>query len=333
MNERITYIDLAKGFCIVLVIFFHSKAVLNCYYPIDTFLVSFRLPLYFFLSGLFFKDYSRFIIFLKKKTNRLMIPFFFFYVCFSVALPNILHYSFNMHFETVVGWPSLWAFIWPCKYPNIPIWFLLCLFMMNIIFWWIHEITRGLNEARSVMIIVLLCLLLGIIGYKYLYNNNNDYGNIFKSHQNMPFFCFGYLFSKYRGLYFFQTLSYRNIVLYFLVLFGITFYFTTFVSWPHFFSFFLCGITGTLMILLLARLFNYLPLFNYIGRYSIILLLTHGIIIRVITPLYHYMEQYLSASITTFILTILIVLSYYVIIPFMRRYLPYVTAQRSLLKE
>ena len=68
---RIAYIDLAKGFCIALVVFYHSKGVLGVQYLTDIFFVSFRLPLYFFLSGLFFKEYGSFHNFFIKKTNRL----------------------------------------------------------------------------------------------------------------------------------------------------------------------------------------------------------------------------------------------------------------------
>ena len=60
--KRIEYIDLAKGFCIMLVVLEHvarplvdqdtSTAV--CLNICGTF----RMPLYFILSGIFFKDYS-----------------------------------------------------------------------------------------------------------------------------------------------------------------------------------------------------------------------------------------------------------------------------------
>ena len=95
-ENRIAYIDLAKGFCIALVVFYHSKGVLGVQYLIDIFFVSFRLPLYFFLSGLFFKEYGSFQNFFIKKTNRLLIPFFFFYFCFSVLMPNffiLIHHN------------------------------------------------------------------------------------------------------------------------------------------------------------------------------------------------------------------------------------------------
>jgi len=76
-----------------------------------------------------------------------------------------------------------------------------------------------------------------------------------------------------------------------------------------------------------------LPLFSYIGRYSIILLLTHGILLRFMTPYYHYLSQFINVTIATFLMTVILLLSYYLIIPFMCRYFPYVTSQRPLLRE
>ena len=73
-SARIEWIDLANGICIILVVLFHV-----CHeYPLEVQISSFRMPLYFILSGLFFKQYEGFIGFLKRKTNKLLIPFLFF---------------------------------------------------------------------------------------------------------------------------------------------------------------------------------------------------------------------------------------------------------------
>ncbi|MDE7381406.1 MAG: acyltransferase family protein, partial [Muribaculaceae bacterium] len=69
-KPRIEFIDLAKGFCIILVVIFHSGVELN----IPNF-NALRMPLYFVLSGLFFRDYGDFIHLLKRKINKLLIPF------------------------------------------------------------------------------------------------------------------------------------------------------------------------------------------------------------------------------------------------------------------
>ena len=324
-DNRIAYIDLAKGFCIVLVVLFHTKGVLDVHYASDAFLASFRLPLYFFLSGLFFKDYGGFSRFFIKKINRLLVPFFCFYLCFSVCLPNMLHYVFGIHFDTVVGWPSLWAFLWPGQYPNIPIWFLWCLFLMNVLFWIIYTVS---NRYGGQWLLILLCMVCGFIGSQLTDSYSTDFGNVFKAFQSMPFFCFGYLLKHYNGLQRLQAMSQLSVLCSTLLFLGFTLFFTFY--YPLYFT---AGITGTLFILLLARLIGRLPFFSYVGRYSIMLLLTHGLLIRVLTPLCLRLSERVGDETATFLLFIIVLMSYYLLIPLMRRFLPCMTAQQPLFRE
>ena len=64
-QKRIEFIDLAKGVCIILVVLGHCGAPI----PIPG-LEIVRMPLYFILSGLFFKDYGGGYNFFIKKTNK-----------------------------------------------------------------------------------------------------------------------------------------------------------------------------------------------------------------------------------------------------------------------
>ena len=60
MKERIGYIDLAKGICILLVVLDHvanEGYFWSGNYPLNEVFDQMRMPLYFILSGLFFKDY------------------------------------------------------------------------------------------------------------------------------------------------------------------------------------------------------------------------------------------------------------------------------------
>ena len=73
-TNRLEFIDLAKGLCIMLVVFQHVTSTFGVSdYPFKLGLASFRMPLYFFLSGLFFKSYSGFLEFLEKKFIKLLI--------------------------------------------------------------------------------------------------------------------------------------------------------------------------------------------------------------------------------------------------------------------
>ncbi len=62
--KRIDFIDLAKGVCILMVVSGHCGAPL----AIPGWEIV-RMPLYFILSGLFFKDYGGWIKFFIQKTN------------------------------------------------------------------------------------------------------------------------------------------------------------------------------------------------------------------------------------------------------------------------
>lgn len=53
-NKRIDWIDLAKGLCICLVVLHHLSWDLAG----STLMIQIRMPLYFILSGIFFKDYG-----------------------------------------------------------------------------------------------------------------------------------------------------------------------------------------------------------------------------------------------------------------------------------
>ena len=111
-KKRIEFIDLAKGVCILLVIMMHTDV--NVDFPG---LRGMRMPLYFILSGLFFKDYGGFLNLLVKKANKILIPFLFFYLIGWLS-PDIIK-------SKATGISDLFT---QRQLFNGPIWFLLALF-------------------------------------------------------------------------------------------------------------------------------------------------------------------------------------------------------------
>lgn len=105
-KKRIEFIDLAKGICILLVVFSHAGEDYGNRF--DPALTSFRMPLYFVLSGLFFKEYSGFAEFLVRKTNKLLIPFLFFYMLIVCVLAYALNRGGGIQFissmERTIQW-------------------------------------------------------------------------------------------------------------------------------------------------------------------------------------------------------------------------------------
>lgn len=111
MKQRIQYVDLAKGFCIILVVLFHVLQHFRVQSEFVNVLSTFRIPLYFFLSGLFFKEYEGFLGFLLRKINKLFIPFCFFYITTSFLYPNFLHFcGITVRHTEALGIQGLWSF-------------------------------------------------------------------------------------------------------------------------------------------------------------------------------------------------------------------------------
>lgn len=117
-RKRIEFIDLAKGVCILLVLAFHADLFDSCW------LKNLRMPLYYVLSGLFFKDYGGIGSTALKKINRLIVPALFFTLgglCCALYLGYDTHRLYAER-QTIID-----AF-------NQPMWFLVSLFMLNLIF-------------------------------------------------------------------------------------------------------------------------------------------------------------------------------------------------------
>lgn len=99
MKERIVEIDSLKGFAIFLVIAGHAIIV----YPINLqqqfvwcgflqrFIYMFHMPLFFMISGFCFSYYGDYVKFIKKKIERLLIPYLAF--SFITLVPRTLFTS------------------------------------------------------------------------------------------------------------------------------------------------------------------------------------------------------------------------------------------------
>lgn len=331
LSSRIEYIDLAKGICILMVIFNHADdACGDPSYLLKDTLTILRMPLYFLLSGLFFKRYGGVADFFIKKVNKLIIPFVFFHVLSCFVYPWLNKTSFE--------WHTLWDFFWHEGWiPNGPLWFLLCLFWQNIIFYGLYIISDRIGSYRIVFL-PISSMMIGIFGY-YVGNGLGWHFpmNLSSAMTGMPFFCAGYILRNYTDF-----LTSKTIKKYLLPLCIICFVYTYCFAAPvHYFmnkysanlwQLYTAGFSGVMGVLFLSRFFGYIPFISYIGRYSIILLVTHLPLIQRLMPRLFRLEipvWWLSALIGTVIVSLL----YYAIIPICKRFLPYVTAQKELLRS
>lgn len=322
---RVIYIDLAKGICILLVVLDHIAG--NGYfdggdYPMNDIFEQTRMPLYFILSGLFFKDYAGGIReFLLRKANRILIPYLFFMALYRVSAKAVW-------LLTGIGIGDVWA----------PLWFLLCLFWMNIVFATLYYIVKRLipDGIKSEIILGLIVLGIGIAGYLA-----GDLPlNIGTALTSLPFLWMGYFLN--RRLHFLQLGITRwwslltAIVLLAMLHFtyaGDNFFYLNTYNAPLFLIY-LSGLLGTLGVLLLSRGIRWLSVISYIGRYSIIVLCTHMAVVKaVIAALCLLPIGWDDADIVpSLIVLALTIVGCMFCCWFLSKYLPWFTAQKDLIK-
>lgn len=333
MTERIEFIDLAKGMCIMLVVLYHINRRYDMYPELFKILSTFRMPLYFFLSGLFFKEYENFFGFLKRKTNKLLIPFLFFYLITSFLMPNLLYqFGYTVEKTQSLGISGLWAFLNKEQFSNGPIWFLWCLFLLNIIFYLIYIVAQ--RTTRPLPVLLLLGALLGGLGMACSINGVNLRGFLDTALTALPFFCIGYVFRKYtRILYDNSFDKYLLVIICVCAVITIVGGGNSSYKANHFnmhpLLVYIRGMSGTLFIVFLAKYLKNLPFISYWGRYSIMVLLTHGLLLQVYIPIVK--KLHLGDDLSVVLLLIGTMFSYNLVIPLMKKYLPYVTAQKDVI--
>lgn len=123
--ERKQWLDVCKGIGIILVVLGH----LICYDRfISRWIFAFHMPLFFFCSGVVFKEQDNFLILLKRKVKVILLPYILFYFVgfmFTMLIPTwreevnvseLLHYLY-------IGQPEM--------FHVGQIWFLICLFWVE----------------------------------------------------------------------------------------------------------------------------------------------------------------------------------------------------------
>ncbi len=326
-QKRIEWIDLAKGICILLVVWWHIKELYsNRGFTDRSYLLYtanyFRMPLYFFLSGLFFKTYGGYLTFLIRKTNKLLIPFLTFAI---IGIAYCLLFPHKL--------PALRT--WESYYPFVTVWFLLCLFLMNNLFF----LVMRLAEGNHITLYICVCLL-GVIGY-YSGRNYLEFLHLRTALTAMPFFVVGYALRAHT-----RYLSYRARwweLVPAVGAFAALYLWTRYNGKPQLLYthneyslsiglLYLTGFVGIYGIMTIARLLRRVPIVSYLGRYSIIVLITHYPLVYLVPKqwnriLYWGFGGWCAAEELALLVCLEVPL-----VALCVKYLPYIFAQKDLIR-
>lgn len=89
--------------------------------------------------------------------------------------------------------------------------------------------------------------------------------------------------------------------------------------------------SGTLGVIFTAKMLRDLPFITYWGRYSIMILVTHTLVLQVFMPLGRKFLIGFPQFVMVMIILIATMFSYQLLIPLMKKYIPYFTAQKDLI--
>lgn len=326
-TKRIPYIDLAKGICILLVVAGHVFRYFGFDDPFTRTISMFRMPLYYILSGLFFKTYEGPVGFAVRKTNKLLIPYVFFILLSLLLIPTLL------------GKPvprSFWGAYDTVLHYNHPLWFLGCLFEVNLIFYALQMLALRFMPGRQVMVVMSVSCLTGIVGMTLAVRGVTLPALLGFALVGLPFFAFGWWLHRHTDFLHAPFVAGRDWVLIVVLLAAVALmtgevkYGNNEFDHKAMITAYPAGLMGTIAMLLLAKRIGHLPVVSYCGRYSIIILCTHYITLQALKyPIIHVLHPTLTVlAWTDLALTLLVSIA---LIPVGRHLLPHVTAQKNLL--
>lgn len=149
MGKRLEFVDLAKGFGMLMVIYLHitinypSEANIYAGSRWDNFVHTMFMPIFFILSGYFFSARRPFGEWIVKKAKRLVVPFVMFYLltyCLNVVLVTFL----GVNLKSGFSYSDIFVVFHKDVYPNSAIWFLLALFWASLILYGIMKASAKL---------------------------------------------------------------------------------------------------------------------------------------------------------------------------------------------
>ncbi len=171
---------------------------------VNEFIYSFHMPLFFVLSGALFHHKKKNNKYIKERYKRLIYPFVF--NAFFVLLPcRIIVGYYKCDSVIIIG--QIFKDLFLCL-NNSYLWFLICLFVLNIMFFFLEK-----NVLKMKKITIVILTVLSIIG------SMNEFEWIFNLNRVLIYsiwFYLGILYEHYHDSNIFEILNLKNGLIIFL---------------------------------------------------------------------------------------------------------------------
>ncbi|MHB8077057.1 acyltransferase family protein [Desulfosporosinus fructosivorans] len=155
MQERIQWLDNAKGWGILLVMIGHT----NLPGPTNIWVYSFHLPLFFFISGYLFNSnkYDNTFELIKAKARTLLIPYFFFSLIILLFDVLVKFSKFGAgggdNCSSIINqFIGMFVQMRSTELSGV-CWFLTLLFISEILLYWVLRSSKN-NDTKSLLLLV-----------------------------------------------------------------------------------------------------------------------------------------------------------------------------------
>jgi len=175
VKQRLYWVDALKAIAIFFVVLGHIIGsflfgqVSGSTWWFMAYVASFHMPVFFFVSGFLLKEEelnNTFLTYLGKRFRSLVIPYFVF--AFLTYVPWVLvtrHYGYQRELDISPLTPFLGIFYGTLKdnwlLHNGPLWFLACLFVTQVGFYWIGR----LRSQHLIVVMLAICAILAYLDY------------------------------------------------------------------------------------------------------------------------------------------------------------------------
>lgn len=279
-KKRIAYIDIAKGIAIWLMIVGHMEiSELTRIY-----IYSFHMPLFFMMSGMFFKKERSFVESLKASTRTLLMPYFIFsFINLSICwISPYLHPElyYEMHGKDVLiaaikGMLIGSDQITPTSFmPLGALWFLISLFTIQVI----SSALSKMIKKDVAFVFISTCISISL----FFVIKTNALFSIRSTMMALPFYVWGYYLRSLN----IQNIPYKDVssiamILYFIFIIPLNGFCTIdeCIYGKSIILFYLNAIVGACMLLIICTLLSKrykLKFLKIIGRNTIAILGLHS---------------------------------------------------------
>lgn len=276
--KRFEFIDLFKAIGIIFMVMGHINYLPSIDFgdKFADYISAFHMPMFFFISGYLFKNYE-FKELLKRKYNSLIKPYLYFGFLNALLCILLVHgFKIGTYFEKL--------FFFNNRHLQVAgaLWFLTCLFFVNIIFWYLNSKIKNKYLLGFVLLIIAVA--------EYYLKIRLPYSIDAALFMLLVFYA-GYVFKKKE-----PNLNLKQELAVGVSLFVISFIFifknghcnVRAYEYPNLLLFYFNALTATLAYFYLSKLIcNFVSLkpLQYIGKNSLNYLALNQIVITV-TPVF-----------------------------------------------